>query len=138
MAATWLYRVAALVFVLFTVGHTYGFLGFRPSTPEGRSVYDGMNTVRLTADARAYTYGGFYRGFGLSISITMVFSAFLCWHLGQLARTTPAAIGALGWVFFAVQAANAALSFFYFGPPAMAFSAGLAVILGLAAWLARG
>lgn len=48
-----------------------------------------------------------------------------------------AAIGALGWVLFAVQLANAALSFFYFGPPAVALSGVLVIILGFAAWLVR-
>jgi len=137
MAATWLYRVASILFVLFALGHTYGFLSFRPSSPEGRAVYDAMNSVHLVERGQSYTYGGFYRGFGLSATTSMLFWAFLCWHHGELARTNPAAIGALGWAFFAVQVAGAVLSFLYFGPPAMVLSLLVALLVGLAAWLAR-
>ena len=137
MAATWLYRVAAVVFVLFAAGHTYGFLSFRPSSVEGRAVYESMNTVRFVEEGRSYTYGHFYRVFGLSATVSMLFWAFLCWHLGQLARTNPAAIGALGWTFFAVQVAGAVLSFLYLGPPPMVFSLLVALLVGLAAWLVR-
>ena len=68
----------------------------------------------------------------------MICSAFLSWHLGELARTSPAAIGGLGWVFVVVQVAGAVLSFLYFGPPPMVLSALVALLLGAAAWLARG
>ena len=138
MTATWLYRIAAIIFVLFALGHTFGFLSFRPASQEGRAVYDGMNNVRFDAKGRSYSYGEFYRGFGLSCTVSMIFWAFLCWHLGGLARSNPAAIGGLGWVFFAVQIAGTALSFLYFGPPPMVLSTLVTVLLGVAAWLARG
>jgi hypothetical protein len=136
MASTWLYRVAAIVFVLFAAGHTYGFLSFRASSADGRAVYEAMNSVHLMEKGRSYTYGGFYRGFGLSATMSMIFWAFLCWHLGELARTTPAAIGALAWAFFAVQISGAVLSFLYFGAPATVLSVLVAVLVGAAAWLA--
>ncbi|HEX8880148.1 MAG TPA: hypothetical protein VF749_08980 [Candidatus Acidoferrum sp.] len=137
MAATWLYRVASIVFVLFALGHTYGFLSFRPSSAEGQAVYESMNRVHLADSGRGYTYGGFYRGFGLSATVSMLFWAYLCWYLGELARTNPAAIGTLGWAFLAVQIAGAVLSFLYFGPPPMVLSLLVALLVGLAAWLAR-
>ena len=136
MAATWLYRVASILFVLFALGHTYGFLSFRPSSAEGRAVYESMNSVHLLVRGQDYTYGGFYRGFGLSATISMLFWAFLCWYLGE-ARTNPAVIGALSWAFFAAQVAGAVLSFLYFGPPARVLSLLVALLVGLAAWLAR-
>lgn len=137
MAATWLYRVALILFVLFALGHTYGFLSFRPSSPEGRAVYESMSSVGLVESGPSYTYGGFNRGFGLSATVSMLFWAFLCWYLGELARANPAAIGALGWAFLAVQVAGAVLSFLYFGPPAMVLSLLVALLVGAAAWLAR-
>jgi hypothetical protein len=137
MAATWLYRVASILFVLFALGHTYGFLSFRPSSAEGRAVYESMNSVHLVVRGQDYTYGGFYRGFGLSATISLLFWAFLCWYLGELARTNPAVIGALGWGFFAAQVAGAVLGFLYFGPPARVLSLLVALLVGLAAWLAR-
>jgi len=123
--------------VLFALGHTYGFLRFRPSSAEGRAVYESMNSVHLVVRGQDYTYGGFYRGFGLSATISLLFWAFLCWYLGELARTNPAVIGALGWAFFAAQVAGAVLGFLYFGPPARVLSLLVALLVGLAAWLAR-
>jgi len=135
MSATLLYRMAAVLFVLFAVGHTYGFLTLRPPSAEGRAVYDAMNTVRFEIDGRSFTCGAFYRGFGLSCTASMILSAFLCWHLGGLARSAPAAIGALGWVFFTVQVVGVVLSFLYFGPPPMVLSALVAAMVGVAAFL---
>ena len=135
MTATLLYRFAAIVFVLFAVGHTYGFLSLRPPSAEGRSVYDSMNTVSFEVRGRSYSYGDFYRGFGLSCTVAMLLSAFLSWHLGQLARSTPSAVGFMGWAFFLLQLPGVVLSFLYFGPPPMVLSSVVALILGCAAWL---
>ena len=136
MSATLLYRIAAFVFVLFALGHTYGFLNLRAPNAEGRAVLDAMNTVHFEIGGRDFTYGGFYRGFGLSCTVSMVLSAFLSWHLGELARTAARTIGALGWAFFAAQLAGVVLSFLYFGLPPMVLSALAAAVVGLAAFLA--
>ena len=138
MKATWLYRTAAVVFALFALGHTFGFLSFRPSSNEGRAVFDAMNTVHFAEGGRTYSYGAFYRGFGLSCSVSLIFSGFLAWHLGELARKLPQAIGALGWVFFAVQIVGIASSLRYFGAPQAMFSALAALCVGCAAWLVPG
>jgi hypothetical protein len=137
MKATVLYRIASVVFLLFALGHTYGFLSLRAPSAEGRAVFDAMNTVQFEVGGRSYTYGAFYRGFGLSCTVSMIFSAFLAWHLGELARYAPSAIGALGWVFFAVQLAGLVFSLRYFGPPPAVLSALVAIDLGWAAWLVR-
>src|SRR5258706_13059966 len=135
MSATLLYRMAAVLFVLFAVGHTYGFLTLRPPSAEGRAVYDAMNTVRFEIDGRSFTYGAFYRGFGLSCTASMILSAFLCWDLGGLARSAPAAVGALGWVFFTVHGVGVVLSFLYFGPPPIVRPPLVSTIVGLVAFL---
>jgi len=137
MKATWLFRVAAVVFLLFAAGHTFGFLSLRAPTPEGRAVYDAMNQVHFTVHDTVYSYGNFYRGFGLSCSVAMLFSAFLAWHLGQLAHELPQAIGMLGWVFFAVQIAGVLICLKYFGPVQAIFSAAVAICIGAASWLVR-
>jgi hypothetical protein len=137
MAATWLYRIAAIIFVLFAVGHTFGFLSFRPPSPEGLAVYDSMNRVHFVVEGHSYSYGEFYRGLGLSCTVSMILSVFLCWHLGELARTNPQGIGILGWVFFLAQVAGVVLSFLYFGLPPMVLSLMVTILVGAAAWLAQ-
>jgi hypothetical protein len=134
MTATLLYRIAAAIFVLFALGHTYGFLSLRAPSPEGRAVFDAMNSVQFEVRGHNFTYGGFYRGFGLSATAAMILSAFLSWHLGELARTSPASIGILGWIFCGVQLVGVVLSYLYFGVPPMIFSTFVAIILGAAAW----
>jgi len=136
LSATLLYRIAAFVFVLFALGHTYGFLHLRAPSAEARAVFDAMNTVHFEVGGRSFSYGGFYRGFGLSCTVSMLLSAFLSWHLGELSRAAPASIGALGWVFFAAQVAGGVLSFLYFGLPPMVLSALVAAVVGVAAFRA--
>jgi hypothetical protein len=57
----WLYRIAAMVSILFAAGHTYGFLSFQAPNEDGRKVWSGMNSVHFVIRGRAYSYGGFYR-----------------------------------------------------------------------------
>jgi len=80
-----------------------------------------MNTVHFERRGKSYSYGDFYRGFGLSCTVSMLRSAFLDWHLGQLARSTPTAVGVTGWASFFLQLPGVVLSFLYFGPPHGAF-----------------
>jgi hypothetical protein len=94
MKATLLYRIASVLLILFAVGHTIGFLKFKPPTAEGLAVHDAMNKVHFQVRGKNYSYGGFYVGFGLFNSVYLLFSALLAWHLGSLAARNPQAIGA--------------------------------------------
>ncbi len=135
MNATLFYRIAAVLFVLFTLGHTFGFLSFRPSSSEGKAVLESMNSVHFKAGGRTCSYGEWYRGFGLSITVSMLFWAFLAWYLGGLAQTAPHAIGPLGWAFFTVQIGGVVMAVLFFGPPATVLSALVTVLVGVGAWL---
>jgi len=137
MTATLWYRIAALLLVLFAAGHTVGFLRFKPPTPEALAVRDAMNNVQFQVRGTTFSYGGFYRGFGLFVTAYVLFSAFLAWHLSGLAARNPEAIGSLGWVFLAVQLASVALSWIFFAPAVGVFSGVIALCLGWAAWLVR-
>ena len=133
MSATLLYRIAAAILVLFAAGHTLGFLSFTPPTPEGVAVREAMDSVHFTAGGSTLSYGGFYRGFGLSITVNTLFMALLAWHLGTLARTAPQTIGVVGWAFFVTQLAGLALSFRYFAAAPAALSSVVAICVGWAA-----
>jgi hypothetical protein len=137
MSATLLYRISAFVLVLFAAGHTLGFLQFKAPTPEGVAVQQAMDNVSFSMGGKSLTYGDFYRGFGLFCTAYLLFAAFLAWHLGAVARSTPQAIGALGWVFFGLQVIGIVLSWKYFILPPTIFSAVLAVLTGWAAWLVK-
>ena len=137
MNATLLYRIASGVLVFFAIGHTYGFLHFKPPSPEVQAVWDGMRNAQFQIGSFRVTIRGFYNGFGLLVTTYMCFTAFLSWHLGNLARTNPAAIGGLGWAFVVVQLASLWLSWYYFFAGPVVFSALAVVCVAWAAWLVR-
>lgn len=135
MSPTLLYRIVAVLLVLFAAGHTLGFLGFKPPSPEAAAVRDAMNAVQFDFKGANYSYGNFYTGFGLTITAYLVFAAFLSWHLGSLAAAQPQSIGALGWAFVAVQAACLLISLKYFFVLPSILSAVVVLGLAWAAWL---
>jgi hypothetical protein len=133
--ATLLYRIASGFLVFFAVGHTVGFLKFKPKSTEGRAVWESMNSVHFQVGRSSFTYAGFYNGFGLFATLYLCFAAFLAWYLGNLARSNPQAIGTLGWIFFALQVGSFILSWIYFLAPPVILSALIAICTGWAAWL---
>jgi hypothetical protein len=137
MSATLLYRIASALLVLFAVGHTFGFLRFRPATPEGAAVYEAMRNVHFQVGGTSFSYGGFYIGFGLFVTAYLLFAAYLAWYLGGLAATNAQAIGTLRWAFFATQLAVVALSWIYFSAAPVVFAALVALCVGWAAWLIK-
>lgn len=136
MKPTLPYRTASVLLVLFAAGHTIGFLRFVPPSAQAVAVRDAMRSVSFAAHGGSYTYAGFYDGFGLTVSVYFLFAAFLAWHLGNLARTRPDAVGALGWAFCAAQTAVFALSLVYFFLLPALFSGLVALCLAIAAWRA--
>jgi len=137
MTAKLVYRIVAIVLVLFTAGHTFGFLSFRPPTAEGIAVYAAMDKVRFAIDGGSYSYGGFYKGFGLMVSAYMVFSVFLAWHLGNASAQRAQSVTALAWAFAALQVACCILGCLYFFLVPIVFSCVVAAGSILAAWLLR-
>jgi hypothetical protein len=131
VSAKLLYRIAAVIFVLFALGHTFGFLGFKPPTAEGMAVRASMERVHFTVAGETFSYGGFYRGFGLTITAYLLFLAFLSWQMGGIANAT------LAWGLAVLQLVTLVLSWMYFASIPTVMSAVLTVCLGWAAWLTR-
>jgi hypothetical protein len=134
MTSVSLFRTASVVFLLFAAGHTVGFLSFTPSTAEGIAVRDAMNNVHFPVGAATFSYGGFYRGFGLSATASMLFEAFLAWQLGAMVYQAPRAAASIGWGLCALQIVGVVLSFIYFSVAPAVFSLAVAACLGVAAW----
>lgn len=127
MSTAWLYRTAAVLLVLFAVLHTIGFLGFKPPTPEGRAVLESMNTVHFNLDGKSFSFGEFYRAFGLLVTVYLLFSAYVAWVLSRVS------VKGLSWGLFAVQAASLVLAVIYFSTPQISFTGILALCTGWAA-----
>jgi hypothetical protein len=129
-----LYRYAALVMLLLAAGHTYGFLNFVAPDPAARAVFEAMHSTRFSVSGESFSYADFYDGFGLTISAEQIFLALLAWHLGNLSRRAPGAIGVLGWAMVALELAGLALAVRYFGLVQVVFFAVLSILLAAAAW----
>jgi hypothetical protein len=123
MSPTILYRIAAVLLLLFACGHTAGFLSFKPSSAEGLAVLNAMNSVAFDFEGNNRTYGGFYTGFGLTVTAYLLFSAFLAWYLGRLAVSQPRSVAPLAWALVAVQLVSLAFSVKYFFLVPVVFSA---------------
>jgi hypothetical protein len=128
-----LYRVAAVLFLLFAAGHTAGFLTFRPDSADALAVLEGMKRVHFDVNGTSVTWIGFYTGFGLFVSVYLLFSAFLAWRLGSSQKDEANLARTLGWMLFIVQLVNIALCIRYFGVVQAAFAAACAASVGAAA-----
>jgi hypothetical protein len=122
-----LYRISAALLLLFAMGHTIGFLSFKPPTAEGIAVKEAMTNVHFQVQGSDFSYGGFYEGFGLSATANLLFSAFLAWHLSKHPDRT------IGWAFCGLQIVGIFLSWRYFAAVPAVLSAALAACLGWAA-----
>ena len=125
-----------VVNLLFAIGHTAGFLTFRPKSAEGQAAIKAMAVV-FSEDGTRFSYDGFYTGFGLSVSLYMLFAAFLAWQLGALAKRDPAAVGPLAIAFCAMQVAQLIVCLVYFFTAPIIFESVIALALALAAWRVR-
>jgi len=125
------YRIAAIVTLLFAVGHTAGFLTFRPNSAEGQAAIKAMAVI-FSEDGTRFSYEGFYKGFGLSCTFAMLLIAIWSWWLGSLARTMPRATIVPGAALLAYQTGGLVLSLLYFPLPAVVFSVLLPILYAVA------
>jgi hypothetical protein len=113
MKATLWFRIAAVVMLICGVMHTYGFLSFRPPSAEGMAVWNGMNQVSFTIDGSTYSYGHFYRAFGLSFTAAQLFGAWVAWTLGSMARRGDGGVWAIAWGTIVWQIVGSAIAAIY-------------------------
>jgi hypothetical protein len=137
MRAYTLFRACAVIFVLFALGHTFGFLRFKPATPEGLAVKTAMDAVRFPFGNATRTYGELYRGFGLFVTAYLLFSALFAWKLPSILASSPETYRVLAGGFLAVQIASAALSWIYFALPPAVLSSAVVLCLAWGMLLAR-
>jgi hypothetical protein len=135
MRVSLLYRVASGLLVLFAIGHT---LGFRRTDPRwgADSVVGSMRTTRFNVDGLSRTYWDFFTGFGLFVTVFVLFAAILAWALGGLVRDQLMLLSVVTWAFAICFVAIAVLSWMYFFIIPGIFSSVIGLGLVLAAWLA--
>jgi hypothetical protein len=124
------YRAAAVASALFAIGHTVGFLRFRAPNDEGRRVWVEMTAVHFAVDGRIFSYGGFYLGFGLIISVLVLFLAALMWWLGNRSREGMTRLRGITWTIVVVEAVILTLSLrlFGIGPAVLSGMTGISLV----------
>ena len=135
MKASIFYRIAAVLLVLFAVGHT---LGFRQNNQEWGvgAVIALMQSVHFNALGFNRTYWDFFSAFGFFFSVFLLFAATLAWQLGGLATVNFGAfMRRTAWALAICFVAVAALSWRYAFTIPIVFSILIAVCLIAAAWL---
>ncbi len=135
MKASLLYRIASVLLILFALGHT---LGFRRVDPRWGidSLIGTMRSTRFLAQGFDRTYWDFFVGFGLFVTVLLVFVAVLAWQLGGLPKEYLAAMPLATWGLAACFLVVTFLSWRYFFMLPVIFSGVITVCLVLAAWSA--
>jgi hypothetical protein len=129
-----LYRISSVLLLLFAAGHTLGFRQIDPGWGAD-SLVGSMRAVRFDVQGFSRTYWDFYVGFGLFVSVFLVFAAILAWQLGGLAPKTLALMRGPAWSLVICFAVVTILSWRYFFIAPIVFAALITVCLTAAAWL---
>ena len=134
MKASIFYRLAAVFLLLFAVAHT---LGFRQSDPKWGvdALLGSMRSIHFDVQGFNRSYWDFYVGFGLFVSVFLLFSAILAWQLGGVPRQNFASMRGFAWSFAVCFVVVAFLSGRFFFAVPIIFSAAIALCLIGAAWL---
>jgi len=133
MRPTWLYRLAAVLLVLFAFGHTVGFRQVDPSWGIDAMVAQ-MKGMSFHVQGMRRTYWDFFVGFGLFVSILQLFAAVVAWQLAGLDPPTLKRLPQIRWGFALAFAGVAGLSWLYFFPVPLVFSLAITLCLVLAAY----
>jgi hypothetical protein len=132
MKAYIFYRVAAVLILLFDLGHTSGFPW---SDPKWGVDLHAMQSTHFYIFGFSRTYWDFYVGFGLFVTVFLLLAVVLAWQMGGLPAETSAQIRGIAWAFPICFAAISVLSWRYFFILPIVFSIVITVCLILAAWL---
>jgi hypothetical protein len=130
-----LYRIAAVLLLLFAIGHT---LGFRQSDPTWGvdGLLGSMRSIHFDVQGFNRTYWDLFSAAGFSIGAFYLFAAILAWQLGGLPAATLALMRGTAWAFALCFAAITVVSWRYLFILPIAFSTVITFSLSAAAWLA--
>ena len=126
-------RLAAVVLLLFCLGHSLGALVNTPSFgAQSDAVWSAMRATHFRCQTSDCTWFGFYEGFGWNVSIFFLMSAAIAWFLGGLDRQRLRSLAPIVWALFLANVAGAVLAFTWFFAAAQIFATATAVLLAVA------
>jgi hypothetical protein len=135
MKASLLYRIAAVLLLLFAVGHTLGFQ--QPPDPKwGVDVLvASMRSIHFDVLGLNRSYWDFFVAAGYSVGVFYLFAAILAWQMGGLPAAVLAPMRATAWAFALCFAAITVVSWRFLFIIPIAFSSLITFCLTAAAWL---
>ena len=133
MKASMFYRTAAVLLLLFALGHT---LGFRQSDPQWGvdTLLGSMRSVHFDVQGFNRTYWDLFQAAGFSVGVFYLFAAILAWQLGGLPAATLALMRGTAWAFALCFAAITVVSWRYLFVLPIVFSVLITLCLTAAAW----
>jgi hypothetical protein len=136
MKASMFYRIAAVLLLLFAVGHT---LGFRQSDPQWGvdALLGSMRSIHFDVQGFNRTYWDLFVAAGFSVGVLYLFAAILAWQLGGLPAATLALLRGTAWAFPLCFAAITVVSWRYLFVLPIAFSIVITLCLTAAAWFSE-
>jgi hypothetical protein len=134
MNASTFYRIAAVLLLLFALGHT---LGFRQSDPKWGvdALLGSMRSIRFDVQGFKRTYWDLFVAAGFSVGVFYLFAAILAWQMGSLPAPTLALMRGTAWAFALCFAAITVVSWRYLFIIPIAFSILITLCLTAAAGL---
>src|SRR5262245_20266952 len=136
MTTTLLLRIASVISLIFTAGHSLG--GLRQWSPMGENdVLKAMTAVRFDTMGVNRSYLDFFMGFGWSISVAMLLQTVLLWQLAVLAQPDPSRVRPMIAVFALATLGSGVLAWRFIFPVPALFAGALAIVLAAAYIVAR-
>jgi len=128
------YRIAAVLLLLFAVGHT---LGFRQSDPTWgvEALLASMRSIHFDVQGFSRTYWDLFTAAGFSVGVLYFFAAILAWQLGGLPIDALTSMRPTLWCFALCFAALTVVSWQYLFILPIVFSVLITLCLTVAAWL---
>lgn len=121
-----MYRIAAVLILLFDLGHTAGYPWSDPSWGVDLGA---VQSSHFNVLGFSRTYWNFYVGFGLFVSVFMLLAAIFAWQLSSLPAETRRLMRTSAWALAVCFAAVTVLSWIYFFTIPIAFSGVITVCL---------
>ncbi len=134
MKASVFYRSAAVLTLLFDMGHTFGFRQSDPAWGVDALVAS-MRSIHFDVQGFNRTYWDLFVGAGFSVSVFLLFMAVLAWQFGGLAAEALTLLRGPAWALALCFLAMTIVSWRYLFALPIVFLFLITVCLTAAAWL---
>ena len=131
MTSRVIYRIAAVLILLFDLSHTAGYPW---SDPRWGVDLGAIQSSHFQVLGFNRTVWDFYIGFGLFVSVFLLLAAIFAWQLSNLPAETLRLMRSSAWALSLCFAAVTVLSWMYFFTIPIVFSGVITVCLIVATW----